>query len=135
MLGCPSCFSSLHSTKSNRHQKPGMSGRRGADPAIRSSRYVVCLDFGSRGQMLKRHIAGHGLSVEQYRARWNLPCEHPMTAPNYSERRSGLAKQLGLGRNRGASIETMAVPEMETQTAPKTRTPRRRPGRPRTPRS
>jgi predicted transcriptional regulator len=98
--------------------------------------YVVCLECGWRGQMLKRHLTtGHGLSVDQYRARWNLPREHPMTAPGYSERRSGLAKQLGLGRNRGASIETMAVPEMETQTAPKTATPRRQPGRPRTPRS
>ena len=63
--------------------------------------YVVCLECGWRGQMLKRHVAtGHGLSVEQYRARWNLPREHPMTAPSYSERRSGLAKQIGLGRGR-----------------------------------
>jgi predicted transcriptional regulator len=98
--------------------------------------YVVCLDCGWRGQMLRRHVAtGHGLSVEQYRARWSLRPDHPITAPRYSERRSTMAKQLGLGRNRGASIETMAVPEMETQTAPKTATPRRRPGRPRTPRS
>src|SRR6266478_3884803 len=64
--------------------------------------YVVCLECGWRGQMLRRHIAtGHGLSVEQYRAHWNLSREHPVTAPNYSERRSGLAKQPGLGRNRG----------------------------------
>jgi predicted transcriptional regulator len=66
--------------------------------------YVVCLECGWRGQMLKRHLTtGHGLSVDQYRARWNLPREHPMTAPGYSERRSGLAKQLGLGRGRRAS--------------------------------
>jgi len=63
--------------------------------------YVVCLDCGWRGQMLKRHLAtSHGLSVEQYRVRWNLPREHPMTTPSYSERRSGLAKQIGLGRGR-----------------------------------
>jgi predicted transcriptional regulator len=66
--------------------------------------YVVCLDCGWRGQMLKRHLAtGHGLTMEQYRARWKLPREHPMTAPAYSERRSGLAKQFGLGRGRRAS--------------------------------
>jgi predicted transcriptional regulator len=64
--------------------------------------YVVCLDCGWRGQMLKRHLAtGHGLSVDQYRARWNLSREHPITAPGYSEQRSGLAKQIGLGRGRG----------------------------------
>jgi predicted transcriptional regulator len=85
--------------------------------------YVVCLDCGWRGQMLRRHVAtGHGLSVEQYRARWNLPREHPMTAPSYSERRAALAKQLGLGRLGGGS---------RTTAAPKTPTPRRRPGRPR----
>ena len=68
--------------------------------------YVVCLECGWRGQILRRHLAtGHGLSVEQYRARWNLPREHLMTASGYSERRSGLAKQIGLGRRRRASRE------------------------------
>jgi predicted transcriptional regulator len=43
--------------------------------------------------MLRRHPAtGHGLSVGEYRARWNLPREHPITALGYSERRSGLVK-------------------------------------------
>jgi predicted transcriptional regulator len=66
--------------------------------------YVVCLDCGWKGQMLRRHLAtGHGLSVDAYRAHWNLSREHPMTAPDYSERRSGLAKQLGLARGRRAS--------------------------------
>jgi predicted transcriptional regulator len=68
--------------------------------------YVVCLECGWRGQMLRRHLTtGHGLSIDQYRARWNLPRDHPLTAPSYSERRSGLAKQLGLGRGRRASRE------------------------------
>ena len=61
--------------------------------------YVVCLDCGWRGQMLRRHIrAGHGLTPEQYRARWALKSDYPMTAPAYSETRSGLAKQFGLGK-------------------------------------
>jgi predicted transcriptional regulator len=88
--------------------------------------YVGCLDCGWRGQMLRRPIAGHGLSVEQYRARWSLRPDHPITAPGYSERRSTMAKQLGLGRLGW---------ESRTTAAPKTPTPRRRPGRPRTPRS
>jgi predicted transcriptional regulator len=68
--------------------------------------YVVCLECGWRGQMLRRHLAtGHGLSVDQYRAHWNLPREHPITAPGYSERRSGLAKQIGLGRGRRPSSQ------------------------------
>ena len=82
--------------------------------------HVVCLECGWRGQMLRRHLdTGHGLSVDQYRARWNLPHEHPMTAPSYSERRSGLAKQFGRGRL-GTGSRTTA--------AQKTPTPRRRPG-------
>jgi predicted transcriptional regulator len=61
--------------------------------------YVVCLECGWRGQTLRRHLTSrHGLSGDQYRARWKLPREHPLTAPGYSERRSGLAKELGLVR-------------------------------------
>jgi predicted transcriptional regulator len=94
--------------------------------------YVVCLDCGWRGQMLKRHLAtGHGLSVEQYRVRWTLPREHPITAPSYSERRSGLAKQIGLGRGRGrrASREEPESAAPETVPAPQSQSRRR--GRPR----
>src|SRR5262249_51616977 len=61
--------------------------------------FVVCLDCGYRAQMLKRHLmAAHGLTVEDYRARWNLPRAHVVTAPSYSERRSIEAKRFGLGR-------------------------------------
>jgi predicted transcriptional regulator len=92
--------------------------------------YVVCLECGWRGKMLKRHLAtGHGLTVEQYRARWNLRPEHPMTAPGYSERRSGLAKQIGLGRGRRASREEPEPVAPEIPAAPPPRSRRRgRPG-------
>jgi predicted transcriptional regulator len=92
--------------------------------------FVICLECGWRGQMLRRHVAtGHGLSVEQYRARWNLPREHPLVAPGYSERRSGLAKQIGLGRGRRVSREEPepVAPEASAATQP----PPRRRGRPR----
>ena len=66
--------------------------------------YVVCLECGWRGSTLGRHLAArHGLTPREYRARWNLPYDHPLTAPAYSERRSEMAKQLGLGRRRGRS--------------------------------
>ena len=61
--------------------------------------YIVCLDCGVRGKMLRRHVkTGHGLTPEQYRARWKLLPDYPLTAPAYSEQRSTLAKKLGLGR-------------------------------------
>jgi predicted transcriptional regulator len=91
--------------------------------------FVVCLDCGWTGQMLKRHLStAHGLSVEDYRARWNLPREHALTAPAYSERRSGLAKQLGLGR-RGRTSDA-DLPASEPVVAQPTRKRRVRRGRP-----
>jgi predicted transcriptional regulator len=61
--------------------------------------YVVCLDCGYRGKTLRRHISSrHGLSRAEYLKRWRLQPDHPLTAPAYSEQRSTLAKQLGLGR-------------------------------------
>ena len=61
--------------------------------------YVVCLECGRRAKMLRKHLRDiHGLSAEQYRAKWKLSSDHPLTAPAYSERRSAMAKQFGLGR-------------------------------------
>jgi predicted transcriptional regulator len=62
---------------------------------------VVCLDCGWRGKMLRRHLSTrHGLSGEEYLRRWKLASDHPLTAPNYSEQRSALARELGLGQGR-----------------------------------
>ena len=92
--------------------------------------YVVCLECGWRGQMLRRHLnTGHGLTVDEYRARWNLSREHPLTAPGYSERRSSLAKQIGLGRELRASREEPQPVAPEIAPAPQPRSRRR--GRPR----
>src|SRR3954454_15732305 len=61
--------------------------------------YIVCLEDGKRLKMLKRHLqTSYGLSPDAYRAKWGLAREYPMVAPNYAATRSGLAKQIGLGR-------------------------------------
>jgi predicted transcriptional regulator len=61
--------------------------------------YVVCLDCGHRGKTLRRHISiRHGLNGDEYRRRWGLRSDHPLTAPAYSEQRSTMAKEGGLGR-------------------------------------
>jgi predicted transcriptional regulator len=74
--------------------------------SIRSSvkpDHIVCLEDGKKLKMLKRHLMTHyNLTPEQYRARWNLPADYPMVAPNYAEKRRELAKQIGLGRKPGA---------------------------------
>ena len=78
---------------------------------------VVCLECGFRAQTLRRHLRlRHGLDVAAYRARWKLSPDHPLTAPAYSERRSTMAKQLGLGRR---PVPVVAEP-------PPPPTPRRR---------
>jgi predicted transcriptional regulator len=83
-----------------------------AVPIRRSVRhdYVVCLECGFRAQALRRHLrVQHGLEVAQYLARWNLSSDHPVTAPAYSDRRSAMAKQIGLGRQR-APAQPPAAP-------------------------
>ena len=63
--------------------------------------YIVCLEDGKKLKMLKRYLrAQYGLTPEAYRAKWNLPGDYPMTAPNYAARRSEFAKQIGLGKPR-----------------------------------
>ena len=61
--------------------------------------HIVCLEDGKKLKMLKRHLmTDHGLTPEQYRARWGLKPDYPMVAPTYSAQRQTLAKQIGLGR-------------------------------------
>jgi predicted transcriptional regulator len=62
--------------------------------------YLICLEDGLKFKSLKRHLRSkYGLSPEEYRAKWGLPADYPMVAPGYSEKRSKLAKKMGLGRN------------------------------------
>lgn len=64
--------------------------------------YIVCLEDGKKLKMLKRHLMTHyNMTPDQYRARWNLPADYPMVAPNYAERRRELAVKIGLGRKPG----------------------------------
>ncbi|MBT1159811.1 MucR family transcriptional regulator [Aminobacter anthyllidis] len=61
--------------------------------------YIVSLEDGKKFKSLKRHLATHyGLTPDEYRAKWGLPADYPMVAPNYAAARSALAKTMGLGR-------------------------------------
>ncbi len=64
--------------------------------------YIVCLEDGKKLKMLKRYLrTNFDMTPEEYRARWNLPADYPMVAPNYAEKRRDLAKKIGLGRKPG----------------------------------
>ena len=61
--------------------------------------YIVCFEDGKKLKMLKRHLRTvYGLTPQEYRAKWGLPADYPMVAPNYSRQRSAFAKKIGLGR-------------------------------------
>jgi predicted transcriptional regulator len=61
--------------------------------------HLVCLEDGRKFKSLKRHLrTKYNMSPEEYRAKWNLPKDYPMVAPNYARARSELAKQMGLGQ-------------------------------------
>ena len=60
--------------------------------------FIISLESGKKFKSLKRHLrVSYGLSPDEYRARWGLPSDYPMVAPNYAASRSLLAKKFGLG--------------------------------------
>ena len=64
--------------------------------------YIICLEDGKKLKMLKRYIkSAYDMTPDEYRTRWGLPADYPMVAPNYAARRSRLAREIGLGTNRG----------------------------------
>lgn len=68
--------------------------------------YIICLEDGKKFKSLKRHLMAHfDLTPEQYRAKWGLAADYPMTAPSYAKARSKLARDMGLGRKPGTKIK------------------------------
>lgn len=99
----PALIRSVHAT---------LGGITGAEPVARETRepavsikksvkpdYIVCLEDGKKLKMLKRYLrARYDMSPDEYRAKWGLPGDYPMTAPNYAAKRSEFAKKFGLGK-------------------------------------
>src|SRR4051812_3514125 len=72
--------------------------------------YVICLEDGKRFKSLKRHLRTvYDLTPDRYRAKWGLPADYPMTAPNYAAARSEMAKSMGLGARRRAAADEGSV--------------------------
>jgi predicted transcriptional regulator len=83
--------------------------------------YLISLEDGKQYRSLKRHLAGRGLTPEQYREKWGLPRDYPMVAPNYSAKRSELARSLGLGQQRKNAAKAAATSETIKAKVPKKR--------------
>ena len=77
--------------------------------------YIVCLEDGKKFKSLRRHLAtAFGMTPDDYRAKWGLARDYPMTAPGYAAKRSELAKVTGLGNSRRAvasGLMESAAPE------------------------
>lgn len=64
--------------------------------------HIACLDCGKKMKMLRRHLSSeHDTTPADYRAKWGLPADYPMVAPDYAETRRDLAVKIGLGRKPG----------------------------------
>ena len=97
--------------------KPAVSVRSSVKPDA-----VTCLECGEKMKMLKRHLGTeHGMTPAEYRARWSLPADYPMVAPDYAAKRKELAVRIGLGRKPGQSPKAVAkvAPEAAAEAAPK----------------
>lgn len=80
--------------------------------------YIVCLEDGKKLKMLKRHLMTHyGMTPEDYRAKWALPADYPMVAPNYAQQRKELAVKIGLGRKPGTVKKASAKKAVAKQAA------------------
>ena len=88
-------------------KEPAVSIRKSLTPD-----FLVCLDDGKKFKSLRRHLATLGMTPDQYRAKWGLPSDYPMVAPNYAAARSELAKRSGLGQ-----IRKNAAPAKKASTA------------------
>ena len=97
VFGSLSSVESAASEQPTEPAKPAVSIRRSVTPD-----YIVCLEDGKKLKMLKRHLrAAYNMTPEEYRAKWGLPADYPMVAPNYAQQRSAFAKKIGLGRKKG----------------------------------
>ena len=102
-------------------------------PAVTSRKSLANRDFiismldGKPYKSLKRHLTGHGLTPEGYRARYGLAATYPMVAPGYSDARREVAKRLGLGRKPRVAAEDEASQAVAQDAAPPARAPARKP--------
>ena len=69
--------------------------------SLASKDHLISLIDGKPYKTLRRHLAGHGLTPDDYRARYGLKSDYPMVAESYSQARRDMAKKIGLGRKPG----------------------------------
>jgi predicted transcriptional regulator len=105
----PGMIKNVHATLSALSGGTAGEGQTNLKPAVAIKKsvtpeYVICLEDGKKLKMLKRYLRSrYNLTPEEYRAKWGLPADYPMVAPNYATQRSEFAKKIGLGRTAPAT--------------------------------
>ncbi|MCJ2140444.1 MucR family transcriptional regulator [Methylobacterium sp. E-066] len=128
----PELLASIHSALTGLNQGSAPEAQTVGKPTPSQIRKSITPDAlisfidGKPYKTLKRHLTGNGMTIEQYRERFGLPRDYPSTAASYSEKRSALAKSLGLGNNRRKAAPKAAEPAETVSEKPK-----RAAGRPR----
>jgi predicted transcriptional regulator len=79
--------------------------------SLASPDHILSLIDGRAYKTLKRHLAAHGLTPEQYRERYKLPSSYPLVAQSYSQTRRAVAEKTGLGRKPTVAASAAASPQ------------------------
>ncbi len=87
--------------------------------SLASKDHIISMIDGKPYKTLRRHLSTHGLTPEEYRARYNLKSDYPMVAPSYAAKRSELAKKLGLGQQRRNAAKSADTSEKVASKAPR----------------
>lgn len=96
-------------------QTPAVTVRKSITPD-----FLICLEDGRKFKSLKRHLqTKYDLTPDAYRAKWSLPKDYPMVAPNYAASRSALAKSMGLGQGGRQPAKAVAAAKAPTVRKPR----------------
>jgi predicted transcriptional regulator len=104
----PDLIRSVHAALADVASSAPAQAQEAPEPAVAIKKsitadFIICLEDGKKFKSLKRHLrTRYAMSPEEYRAKWGLPHDYPMVAPNYAKERSSLAKRMGLGQSRRA---------------------------------
>lgn len=107
----PELFGSVHAAVASVGGQTKAKYTSDAKPAVPIKKsitddYLICLEDGKKFKSLKRHLRSHyDMSPEEYKMKWGLPSDYPMVAPSYAQKRSQLARDLGLGRKPGTKLK------------------------------
>lgn len=60
--------------------------------------HLISFEDNKPYKSLTRHLKAHGLTFDQYKAKWGLPSQYPAIHPSYSMARRDAALAAGLGK-------------------------------------